>query len=35
MTSSVMEKFESMEYGPAPEDAGEVTRWLEAPKGVS
>jgi aldehyde dehydrogenase (NAD+) len=25
-----MEKFESMEYGPAPEDASEVTRWLEA-----
>lgn len=30
MASSVMEKFESMEYGPAPEDASEVTRWLEA-----
>ena len=29
MASSVMEKFESMEYGPAPEDAGEVMRWLE------
>ena len=29
MASSVMEKFESMEYGPAPEDAAEVTRWLE------
>ena len=30
MASSIVEKFESMEYGPAPEDAGEVTRWLEA-----
>jgi aldehyde dehydrogenase (NAD+) len=30
MASSILEKFESMEYGPAPEDAGEVTRWLEA-----
>ena len=30
MPSSVMEKFDSMEYGPAPEDASEVTRWLEA-----
>jgi aldehyde dehydrogenase (NAD+) len=30
MSSSIVEKFESMEYGPAPEDAGEVTRWLEA-----
>ena len=29
MASSVMEKFESMEYGPALEDAGEVMRWLE------
>ncbi len=28
--SSIVEKFESMEYGPALEDAGEVTRWLEA-----
>jgi aldehyde dehydrogenase (NAD+) len=25
-----MEKYESMEYGPAPEDAGEVTKWLDA-----
>ena len=32
MSSSVVEKFESMEYGPAPEDAGEVYRWLEAHK---
>ena len=30
MASSVAEMFEAMEYGPAPEDAGEVTRWLEA-----
>ncbi len=30
MASSVMVKFESMEYGPAMEDAGEVVRWLEA-----
>ncbi|WP_158786627.1 aldehyde dehydrogenase family protein [Granulicella sp. L46] len=30
MASSIVEKFESMEYGPAPEDAGEVNRWLEA-----
>ena len=30
MASSLMEKFESMEYGPAPEDAGEAKRWLEA-----
>ena len=30
MASSIVEKFESMEYGPAPEDAGEVYRWLEA-----
>jgi aldehyde dehydrogenase (NAD+) len=29
MASSVMEKFESMEYGPAPEDTSEVTKWLE------
>lgn len=29
MASSVMEKFESMAYGPAPEDASEVNRWLE------
>ena len=30
MASSIVEKFYSMEYGPAPEDAGEVTKWLEA-----
>jgi len=30
MASSIVEKFESMEYGPTLEDAGEVTRWLEA-----
>ena len=29
MASGVMEKFESMEYGPAPEDAAEAYRWLE------
>jgi aldehyde dehydrogenase (NAD+) len=32
MSSSVMEKFESMEYGPAPEDASEVVKWLDAHK---
>ncbi len=30
MSSSILEKFESMEYGPALEDSSEVTRWLEA-----
>ena len=30
MPGSIMETFASMEYGPAPEDAGEVTRWLDA-----
>jgi aldehyde dehydrogenase (NAD+) len=29
MASSVVEKFNSMEYGPALEDAGEVYRWLD------
>ena len=29
MSSSVAEKFYSMEYGPAPEDAGPAQRWLE------
>ena len=29
MPSSIMEKYESMEYGPAPEDASEVTKWLD------
>jgi aldehyde dehydrogenase (NAD+) len=32
MSSSIVEKFESMEYGPAPEDASEVYRWLDAHK---
>jgi len=32
MASSVVEKFYSMEYGPAPEDAGEVIKWLEVHK---
>ena len=30
MTSSIIEKFNTMDYGPAPEDATEVTRWLDA-----
>ncbi len=30
MASSVVEKFHSMEYGPAPEDASEVVNWLDA-----
>ncbi len=30
MASSIVEKFNSMEYGPAPEDASEVYRWLDA-----
>jgi aldehyde dehydrogenase (NAD+) len=30
MASSIVEKFQSMEYGPAPEDPGEVNKWLEA-----
>jgi aldehyde dehydrogenase (NAD+) len=30
MASSVVEKFYSMDYGPAPEDASEVTKWLDA-----
>jgi aldehyde dehydrogenase (NAD+) len=30
MSSSIMEKYESMEYGPAPEDASEVVKWLDA-----
>ena len=30
MASSVVEKFKSMEYGPAPEDSREVRGWLEA-----
>ncbi|HEY5380913.1 MAG TPA: aldehyde dehydrogenase family protein [Acidobacteriaceae bacterium] len=32
MASSIVEKFHSMEYGPAPEDPGEVNRWLDAHK---
>src|ERR1700761_8977316 len=32
MSSSIVEKFYSMEYGPAPEDASEVNKWLEAHK---
>jgi aldehyde dehydrogenase (NAD+) len=32
MASSIIEKFNSMEYGPAPEDASEVYRWLDAHK---
>jgi aldehyde dehydrogenase (NAD+) len=30
MPSSILEKYESMEYGPAPEDASEVYRWLDS-----
>ena len=29
MASSIVEKYHSMEYGPAPEDASGVTKWLE------
>ena len=29
MASSIVEKFQSMEYGPAPEDPGEVNKWLD------
>ena len=32
MASSIVEKFQSMEYGPAPEDPGEVNKWLDAHK---
>jgi len=32
MASSIVEKFYSMEYGPAPEDASEVIKWLDAHK---
>ena len=32
MSSSIVEKFYSMEYGPAPEDASEVVKWLDAHK---
>jgi aldehyde dehydrogenase (NAD+) len=30
MASSIVEKFRSMEYGPAPEDPSEVNKWLDA-----
>src|SRR5579875_2945095 len=30
MASSILEKFESMDYGPAPEDPSEVNKWLDA-----
>jgi aldehyde dehydrogenase (NAD+) len=30
MSNSIMEKYQSMDYGPAPEDASEVNRWLES-----
>ena len=32
MASSVVEKFHSMEYGPALEDASEVYKWLGSHK---
>jgi len=32
MASSIVEKFQSMEYGPAPEDPGEVNKWLDSHK---
>ena len=32
MSTSIIEKFNSMEYGPAPEDATEVIKWLDARK---
>ena len=32
MASSIVEKYQSMEYGPAPEDPGEVNKWLDAHK---
>ena len=32
MSSSIVEKFRSMEYGPAPEDASDVYRWLDGHK---
>ncbi len=28
MPGDIMEKYESMEYGPAPEDASAVMKWL-------
>jgi aldehyde dehydrogenase (NAD+) len=30
MSTSIMEKFQTMDYGPAPEDASEATKWLDA-----
>ena len=30
MASSIIEKFQTMDYGPALEDTAEVTRWLDA-----
>jgi aldehyde dehydrogenase (NAD+) len=32
MASSIVEKFNSMEYGPAPEDSSEVMKWLDGHK---
>ena len=32
MSSSIVEKFRSMEYGPAPEDASDVYSWLDGHK---
>ncbi|MDE1156224.1 MAG: aldehyde dehydrogenase family protein [Acidobacteriaceae bacterium] len=32
MANSILEKYHSMEYGPAPEDASEVIKWLDAHK---
>ncbi len=32
MASSIVEKFYSMEYGPAPEDSSEVVKWLDGHK---
>ncbi|MDE1161546.1 MAG: aldehyde dehydrogenase family protein [Acidobacteriaceae bacterium] len=32
MSNSIVEKYHSMEYGPAPEDASEVIKWLDAHK---
>ena len=32
MATSIIEKFNTMDYGPAPEDATEVLKWLDAHK---
>jgi aldehyde dehydrogenase (NAD+) len=32
MASSIVEKYNSMEYGPVPEDTSEVTKWLDSHK---